>query len=48
MFLDCEFPEGLSNFEKMNIGGKVTAWNNIKHPLKVASTANGKIDKVIY
>ncbi|MDP2634659.1 MULTISPECIES: sulfotransferase [unclassified Pseudoalteromonas] len=48
MFLDCEFPQGLSNFEKMNIGGKVTAWNNIKHPLKVASTANGKIDKVIY
>ena len=38
----------LTKFEKMNIGGKVTAWNAIKHPLKVASTANGKIDKYLY
>ncbi|BBN81636.1 hypothetical protein PA25_16210 [Pseudoalteromonas sp. A25] len=28
-----------------NIGGKVTAWNNIRHPLKVESTRNGKVDK---
>ena len=47
-FLNCSVPEGLSDFEKMNIGGKVTAWNKIKHPLKIDSTANGKIDKVIY
>lgn len=32
-------------FEKMNIGGKVTAWNDIKHPLKIDSTAKGRIDK---
>lgn len=25
----------LKKFEKINIGGKVTAWNKIKHPLKV-------------
>ena len=43
----CDFLQlqtELTKFEKMNIGGKVTAWNAIKHPLKVASTANGKID----
>ncbi|MBD1582175.1 sulfotransferase [Pseudoalteromonas sp. S16_S37] len=28
-----------------NKGGKVTAWNNIRHPLKVESTRNGKVDK---
>ncbi|BDF94327.1 MULTISPECIES: sulfotransferase family protein [Pseudoalteromonas] len=38
----------LTQFEKMNIGGKVTAWNAIKHPLKISSTANGKIDKQLY
>ncbi|TMO72501.1 sulfotransferase family protein [Pseudoalteromonas sp. S3785] len=32
-------------FEKMNSGGKVTAWNDIKHPLKIDSTAKGRIDK---
>ncbi|KTF18247.1 hypothetical protein ATS75_02205 [Pseudoalteromonas sp. H105] len=47
-FLNCSVPEHLNDFKKMNMGGKVTAWNNIKHPHKVASTTNGKIDKVIY
>ncbi|CAH9062058.1 hypothetical protein PSECIP111951_02615 [Pseudoalteromonas holothuriae] len=28
-----------------NKGGKVTAWNNIRHSLKVESTRNGKVDK---
>ena len=32
-------------FKPLNIAGKVTAWNDIKHPNKVASTRNGKIDK---
>ncbi|WP_405631882.1 sulfotransferase [Pseudoalteromonas sp. Ld20] len=45
-FLDIK--SELTNFERMNIGGKVTAWNEIKHPLKVASTAHGKIDKLLY
>ena len=35
----------LTDFEKMNIAGKVTAWNDIKHPLKIDSTAKGRIDK---
>lgn len=47
-FLKCSAPNTMHDFERMNIGGKVTAWNNIKHPLKIASTANGKIDKVLY
>lgn len=33
------------SFKKMNIAGKVTAWNDLKHPNKIASTRNGKIDK---
>lgn len=37
----------LHGFEKMNMGGKVTAWNNIKHPLKIESTAKGRIDKFL-
>ncbi len=32
------------NFERINIGGKVTAWNKIKHPLKIESTNKGKIE----
>jgi hypothetical protein len=38
----------ITHFERLNIGGKVTAWNAIKHPKKIASTAKGKIDKHIY
>ena len=34
-FVGVEKHEG--NFEKLNIGGKITAWNKIKHPLKVDS-----------
>ena len=47
----CRFLQiqtALTQFEKMNMGGKVTAWNAIKHPLKIASTAKGKIDKQLY
>ncbi|WP_281560015.1 sulfotransferase [Thalassomonas sp. RHCl1] len=33
-------------FDRINIGGKVTAWNKIRHPLKVEATQAGKIDKV--
>lgn len=32
-FLDLNVP--VKTFERMNIGGKITAWNGIKHPLKV-------------
>lgn len=34
-------------FKLINKGGKVTAWNDIKHPLKVASTRNGRIDSTL-
>jgi hypothetical protein len=46
----CEFlslQSTRNDFEKLNIGGKVTAWNDIKHPLKIASTAKGRIDKCL-
>ena len=46
----CEFlniTSTLAGFEKMNMGGKVTAWNDIKHPLKIESTAKGRIDKFL-
>ncbi|REL32553.1 sulfotransferase family protein [Thalassotalea euphylliae] len=31
-------------FPLINMKGKVTAWNKITHPLKIASTRNGRID----
>lgn len=34
------------NFERVNIGGKITAWKQIKHPLKIESTQAGRVDKV--
>ncbi|MPY21334.1 sulfotransferase family protein [Shewanella psychropiezotolerans] len=34
------------NFEHINIGGKVTAWKKIKHPLKIEATEKGKIDSI--
>jgi hypothetical protein len=36
------------SFEKLNRGGKVTAWKDIKHPLKVESTHNGRISTLDY
>jgi len=35
-------------FEKINIGGKVKAWQDINNVLKIESTNKGKIDKVLY
>lgn len=32
-FLELDAPIG--TFERMNTGGKITAWNGIKHPLKI-------------
>lgn len=45
-FLGIKNCDPALNFEHINIGGKVTAWKKIKHPLKVASTENGKIDSL--
>ena len=35
-------------FVKMNIAGKVTAWKDINHPLKIESTRDGRVDKLWY
>ncbi|WP_448548239.1 sulfotransferase [Thalassotalea fusca] len=45
-FLCLPMPD--REFFHLNKGGKVTAWKDIKHPLKVESTHNGRIDKAIY
>ncbi|WNC74104.1 sulfotransferase [Thalassotalea psychrophila] len=38
-------PANDDNFVKINIGGKVTFWKDIKHPNKIESTNKGRIDK---
>lgn len=35
-------------FQKINIGGKVKAWQDINNPLKIESTNKGRIDKILY
>jgi len=35
-------------FKKINIGGKVKAWQDINNALKVESTNKGRIDKILY
>lgn len=45
-FLDIPLTNG--NFEKMNIGGKVTAWKDLNHILKIASTNNGRATTLDY
>lgn len=40
-FLGCKQS---GRFDVINQGGKVTAWNGIKSPLKIPSTRNGKVD----
>ena len=40
--------EGVNYFERINIGGKVKAWQDINNPLKIESTNKGRIDKVLY
>ena len=37
-----------SGFERINIGGKVKAWQDINNVLKVESTNKGRINKVLY
>ena len=37
-----------SGFEKLNVGGKVTAWKDIKSDLKVDSTNKGRVTKLPY
>lgn len=35
-------------FERINIGGKVKAWQDINNVLKIESTNKGRIDKTLY
>jgi hypothetical protein len=35
----------ITDMPKLNVNGKVTAWNDLNHPLKVSSTRMGKVDK---
>jgi hypothetical protein len=37
-----------SGFERLNVGGKVTAWKDIKSTLKVDSTNKGRVTKLPY
>ncbi len=49
VFLNIPSAQGrVSGFEKINIGGKVKAWQDINNILKVESTNKGRIDKVLY
>ena len=48
-FLGIALEQGrASGFEKINIGGKVKAWQDINNVLKIESTNKGRIDKVLY
>jgi len=44
-FLDVECAGG--SFNHVNKGGKITAWKQIKSPLKIESTNKGKIERVL-
>jgi len=45
-FLTLEITDG--SFQQMNIGGKVTAWNDLRNEKKISSTRQGKITKLDY
>ncbi|MEW6992354.1 sulfotransferase [Colwelliaceae bacterium 6441] len=45
-FLGVEKTNG--SFDKLNIGGKVTAWKDINNTLKIESTQNGRISTLDY
>ncbi len=38
----------INSFEKLNVGGKVTAWKDIKSNLKIDSTNKGRVTKLPY
>ncbi|MBA6391703.1 sulfotransferase family protein [Colwellia sp. BRX10-3] len=48
-FLDIKDSEAKGlGFKKLNVGGKVTAWKDIKSELKVESTNKGRVTKLPY
>ncbi|MGB1263542.1 MAG: sulfotransferase [Cognaticolwellia sp.] len=48
-FLNVTPPQSnQQGFEKLNVGGKVTAWKDIKSPRKIESTNKGRVTKLPY
>lgn len=48
-FLELEEDNlAIKTFEKLNVGGKVTAWKDIKSDLKIDSTNKGRVTKLPY
>jgi len=47
-FLSLNAPPAIRNFDKLNSGGKVTAWKDLIHENKVESTKNGRISILDY
>jgi hypothetical protein len=48
-FLSIERSKGREGgFKKINLGGKVKAWQGLNNKYKVESTNKGKIDKTLY
>jgi hypothetical protein len=47
-FLSLDGSKNKGSFEKLNTGGKVTAWKDLKHDNKVESTKNGRISLLNY
>lgn len=47
-FLSLEEGNLTGNFERLNCGGKVTAWKDLKHEQKIESTKNGRISVLNY
>jgi len=45
--LFLEVGAGGNGFKQINQGGKITAWKQIKSPLKIESTNKGKIERVL-
>ncbi|QDP01108.1 sulfotransferase [Thalassotalea sp. PS06] len=46
-----DWPLQAAPFPHVNKGGKVTKWNELRHPLKIESTRNGRVDdldKLLY
>jgi len=46
-FIEVEHSPNI-NFDRVNIGGKVTAWKQVDSEFKVDSTRRGRIDKLDY
>jgi len=47
-FLSLDDSNNKGAFEKLNVGGKVTAWKDLKHDNKIESTKNGRISLLDY